>query len=784
MEHVLDVKKLVNELTLEEKASLCSGADFWHTKAIDRLNIPAAMVSDGPHGIRKQESLADHMGVAESIKAIGFPTASAMACSFDRDLLHKVGDALGEECVAEDLAVLLGPGINMKRSPICGRNFEYYSEDPVVAGELGAAFVNGVQEHGVGTSLKHFAANNQEWRRMSISAEIDERTLREIYLAAFETVVKKAQPWTIMCSYNRINGVYSCENDWLLNKVLRDEWGFEGLVMTDWGAMDERVPSLKAGLDLEMPDCHGETDKLIVKAVQSGELEESVLDTAVERILTMVDKYLTARKGIDPASMVHPLPSSVERGYDVAAHHALARTTAEQSAVLLKNEDILPLQKDKKIAFIGEFAKVPRIQGGGSSHINNTSIESALDAAGDSVSYAQGFHIDEETTDETLLQEAITLAKESDVAVIFAGLPDSFESEGFDRTHLNMPANQNELIARISEVQPNVVVVLHSGSPIAMPWLDKVAGVLQMYLAGQASGGAAVNLLFGDATPCGKLAETFPLHLEDNPSYLNFPGNREKVCYQEGVFIGYRYYDKKKMDVLFPFGYGLSYTDFTYSNMKVTVNGKNAADVDVIKETDEIVVSADITNTGNCDGAEIVQLYIKNPVVYEIRPEKELRDFAKVFLKAGETKTVTFTLNARAFSYYETRIHDWYAESGDYEILLASSSRDIRLQYTVSITGSKKIPFVADYVTTCEDVELFAKDGSALDEMLRRSGFAEATDHDGDDSMGSGTADMMKAMFTGTPLHSILSFSSEELTYEDIQDTIRKLNEAEKNNNY
>lgn len=784
MEHVLDVKKLVNELTLEEKASLCSGADFWHTEAIDRLNIPAAMVSDGPHGIRKQENLADHMGVAESIKAIGFPTASAMACSFDRDLLHKVGDALGEECVAEDLAVLLGPGINMKRSPICGRNFEYYSEDPVVAGELGAAFVNGVQEHGVGTSLKHFAANNQEWRRMSISAEIDERTLREIYLAAFETVVKKAQPWTIMCSYNRINGVYSCENDWLLNKVLRDEWGFEGLVMTDWGAMDERVPSLKAGLDLEMPDCHGETDKLIVKAVQSGELEESVLDTAVERILTMVDKYLTARKDIDPASMVHPLPSSVERGYDVAAHHALARTTAEQSAVLLKNEDILPLQKDKKIAFIGEFAKVPRIQGGGSSHINNTSIESALDAAGDSVSYAQGFHIDEETTDETLLQEAITLAKGSDVAVIFAGLPDSFESEGFDRTHLNMPANQNELIARISEVQPNVVVVLHSGSPIAMPWLDKVAGVLQMYLAGQASGGAAVNLLFGDATPCGKLAETFPLHLEDNPSYLNFPGNREKVCYQEGVFIGYRYYDKKKMDVLFPFGYGLSYTDFTYSNMKVTVNGKNAADVDVIKETDEIVVSADITNTGNCDGAEIVQLYIKNPVVYEIRPEKELRDFAKVFLKAGETKTVTFTLNARAFSYYETRIHDWYAESGDYEILLASSSRDIRLQDTVSITGSKKIPFVADYVTTCEDVELFAKDGSALDEMLRGSGFAEATDHDGDDSMGSGTADMMKAMFTGTPLHSILSFSSEELTYEDIQDTIRKLNEAEKNNNY
>lgn len=347
-----------------------------------------------------------------------------------------------------------------------------------------------------------------------------------------------------------------------------------------------------------------------------------------------------------------------------------------------------------------------------------------------------------------------------------------------------MPANQNELIARISEVQPNVVVVLHSGSPIAMPWLDKVAGVLQMYLAGQASGGAAVNLLFGDATPCGKLAETFPLHLEDNPSYLNFPGNREKVCYQEGVFIGYRYYDKKKMDVLFPFGYGLSYTDFTYSNMKVTVNGKNAADVDVIKKPMKLlsVLTLQIPVT-----ATVLKSYsyiLKILSYMKSRSEKELRDFAKVFLKAGETKTVTFTLNARAFSYYETRIHDWYAESGDYEILLASSSRDIRLQDTVSITGSKKIPFVADYITTCEDVELFAKDGSALDEMLRGSGFAEATDHDGDDSMGSGTADMMKAMFTGTPLHSILSFSSEELTYEDIQDTIRKLNEAEKNNNY
>lgn len=775
MKQILDVPNLVQQLTLEEKASLCSGADFWHTETIERLGIPAAMVSDGPHGIRKQENLTDHMGVAESIKAIGFPTASAMACSFDKDLLYQVGTALGEECVAEDLAVLLGPGVNLKRSPICGRNFEYYSEDPVVSGEMAAAFVNGVQSQGVGTSLKHFAANNQEWHRMSISAEIDERTLRELYLTAFETVVKKAQPWTIMCSYNRINGVYSCENKWLLNDVLRDEWGFKGLVMTDWGAMNERVPSLKAGLDLEMPDCHGETDKLIVKAVQDGSLQEEVLDTAVTRVLTLVNQYLNTRASIDK-TIPHPIPSDPERAYDTEAHHQLARETAEQSAVLLKNDGILPLQADQRIAFIGEFADKPRIQGGGSSHINNTRIDSALDAAGDCVTYAQGFVIDSEETDEKLLNEAVAVAKDCDIAVIFAGLPDSFESEGFDRTHLDMPVNQNALIDAVCKVQPNTVVVLHNGSPIVMPWLDSVKGVLEMYLAGQASGAAAVNLLFGQANPSGKLAETFPLRLEDNPSYLNFPGNRSKVCYNEGVFIGYRYYDKKKMDVLFPFGYGLSYTTFAYDNLCIT-DGNVKVDAPVNDDT-PLQVSVDITNTGSVAGAEVVQLYVKNPVVYEIRPEKELRAFEKVFLAPGETKTVHFTLTKRAFTYYETRIHDWYAESGDYEILIGASSRDIRLAQTITIRSTGTIPFVADETTTCEDVELFAKDGSPLDEMLAKSGFAEATARDDEDeAMGSGTADMMKAMFTGTPLHSILSFSGEELTYEDIQETIRKLNE-------
>ena len=767
----MNIDKILKELTLEEKASLCSGSDFWHTEEIKRLDIPSIMVSDGPHGLRKMRDDTDNPN--EAIKAVCFPCACALACSFDRKLLTTLGKALGEECQAEDVSVILGPGCNIKRSPLCGRNFEYFSEDPYLASQLATAHIKGVQSKGVGTSLKHFAMNNQETRRMSYSANVDERTFHEIYLSAFETPVKEAKPWTVMCSYNRINGEYSSQNKLLLTDILRNEWGYEGLVVSDWGAVDDRPLGVAAGLDLEMPTSNGKNDELIIEAVNNGSLSMKDLDKAVRNVLTLIQK---AEDGY-----------AIATKWDKEKQHELAGKIESECAVLLKNDDkILPLDKSAKIAFIGEFADKPRYQGGGSSHINSFKVTSALEAVKgmDNITYAQGFVTDRDETVDELLDEAVELAKNSDVAVIFAGLPDSFESEGFDRTHLNMPANQNELIARISEVQPNVVVVLHSGSPIAMPWLDKVAGVLQMYLAGQASGGAAVNLLFGDATPCGKLAETFPLHLEDNPSYLNFPGNREKVCYQEGVFIGYRYYDKKKMDVLFPFGYGLSYTDFTYSNMKVTVNGKNATDVDVIKETDEIIVSADITNTGNCDGAEIVQLYIKNPVVYEIRPEKELRDFAKIFLKAGETKAVTFTLNARAFSYYETRIHDWYAESGDYEILLASSSRDIRLQDTVSITGSKKIPFVADYVTTCEDVELFAKDGSALDEMLRGSGFAEATDHDGDDSMGSGTADMMKAMFTGTPLHSILSFSSEELTYEDIQNTIRKLNEAEKNNNY
>jgi beta-glucosidase len=679
----------------------------------------------------------------------------------------------------------------MKRSPLCGRNFEYYSEDPVLAGEMGSAFVNGVQKNKIGTSLKHFAANNQEYRRMSISAQIDERTLREIYLAGFERIIKKSQPWTVMCSYNRINGTYSCENQWLLDEVLRKEWGFEGLVMTDWGAMNERVKALTAGLDLEMPDCHGETDQQIVEAVQQGSLDIRVLDQTVRRILTLVDKYTSNMKK--------------DASYDREAHHLLAKKTACDSAVLLKNEGILPLKKEQNVAVIGAFAKHPRFQGGGSSHINCYKIESAMDLLEqeDNVSYAQGYTLEKDEIDPALEKEAVELAQKSDVAVIFAGLPDAFESEGFDRDHLNMPSCQNHLIDAVCDVQPNTVVVLHNGSPILMPWIDKVKGILEMYLAGQAAGSAAVDLLYGNVNPSGKLAETFPLRLEDNPSYLNFPGNRNEVCYQEGIFIGYRYYDKKKMDVLFPFGYGLSYTTFQYSNPKLTVNGRSISGTTVssinnggvisehspetttvipsisAKDRDHILVSVDITNTGILAGQEVVQLYVKNPDCPDMRPDKELKDFAKIRLEPRETKTVTFELDYRCFAYYNCELNDWYAPTGDYELLLAASSRDVRQKLSLHLESTTKLPFYVTDTSSCGDVFAFANDPSPLEAMLEKSKFADATNKEEDDCMGAGTSKMMQAMFADTPLHSILSFSGEDLTWEDIQNTIRAINEKQ-----
>ncbi len=675
-----NVKELVQQMTLEEKAGMCSGLDFWHLKGVERLGVPSVMVSDGPHGLRKQDHQADHLGINDSIKAVCFPPAVLSACSFDRELLTEMGTAIGKEAQATDLSVVLGPAVNIKRSPLCGRNFEYYSEDPYLAGEIAAAFINGVQSQHVGTSIKHFAANNQEYHRMSASSEADERTLREIYLPAFETAVKKAQPYTVMCSYNRLNGTYASENPWLLTDVLRGEWGFEGYVMSDWGAVNDRVAGLKAGLDLEMPSSGGVNDLEIIKAVKDGSLDETVLDQAVERILAIVYRYLDNRQ---------------EESLNLESDHELACHIAEESIVLLKNEDqVLPLSGQESIAFIGGFAKTPRFQGGGSSHINCFRTDSALDmasAAGYTVTYAPGFPTDRDVYDKAAAAEALQIAASADKAVIFAGLPDSFESEGYDRSHMRLPDCQNRLISEILRVQPNTIIVLHNGSPVEMPWRSDAKGILEAYLGGQAVGAAVINILYGNVNPSGKLAVTMPVKLSDNPAHLNF-GEGDKVHYSEGVFVGYRYYDAKEMEVAFPFGHGLSYTEFSYSNLRTDKN--------TLTDTDTLTVSVDVTNIGGRAGKETVQFYIGDQTGCCRRPEKELKEFKKVSLQPGETKTVSVTLDVRSFAWYNTELHDWFIGSGTYEILVGASSRDIRESITVQMSSAQQLPLHVHMNTT------------------------------------------------------------------------------------
>jgi len=545
---IRDIKKIISEMTLEEKASMCSGLDSWHTKGLKRLEIPSVMMSDGPHGLRKQAKGSDH---SESMPAICFPSGATLACSWDRKLIEKVGIALGEECQAEGVSIILGPSANIKRSPLCGRNFEYFSEDPYLSSQMAEHHIKGVQSQGVGASLKHFLANNQEHRRMSVDTIIDERTLREIYLASFEEAVKQAQPWTVMCSYNKVNGEYCSENKYLLTDILKDEWGHKGFVISDWGAVNERVKGLAAGLELEMPSSGGVGDKKIIKAVESGQLDEEVLNKAVERLLTVILKAENNKKE--------------NVSYDKDEHHQLAREVAGECIVLLKNEDnILPLKKNGTIALVGAFAKTPRYQGGGSSHINPTKIDNAhnemVKIAGNSVKikYAQGYPLDSDEIDEILINEAKEAAKNTDIAVVFVGLPERYESEGYDRNHMDIPENHKKLIEAVAEVQKNTIVLLSNGAPMEMPWIGKVKGIVETYLGGQAVGGAIADVLFGITNPCGKLAETFPMKLSHNPSYINFPGEEDKVEYKEGLFVGYRYYDRKGIEPLFPFGHGLS----------------------------------------------------------------------------------------------------------------------------------------------------------------------------------------------------------------------------------
>jgi beta-glucosidase len=754
-----EIEEIVAQMTLEEKASLCSGGDFWHTKTVERLGVPDIMVSDGPHGLRKQKEEADHLGVNDSIVAVCYPAGCALAASFDRALLEEMGEAIGDSCQAEGVGVILGPAVNIKRSPLCGRNFEYYSEDPYAAGEIAAAYIKGVQSRQVGTSIKHFMANSQETRRMSSDSRMDERTMREIYLPAFETAVRKSKPWTVMCSYNRINGTYAAENRKLLTDILRDEWGFDGFVVSDWGAVNDRVEGIKAGLDLEMPPSFGVNDKLIEKAVREGRLEEAVLDEAVIRILDIVYRYAEHRD----ANAV----------FDRQAQHELSRKVAEGSLVLLKNDNILPLQKEQKIAFIGQYAAKPRYQGGGSSHINSFRITGAYELVKEmpNVTYAQGFDDAKDEVDEKLLAEAIDAAKNADVAVIFAGLPDAFESEGYDRAHMQMPTSQNKLIEEIAKVQPNVVVVLHNGSPVEMPWISKVKGVLEAYLGGEAVGEAEYRILFGEVNPSGKLAETFPVQLEDNPSFLYYIGEEDVVEYREGVFVGYRYYDKKKVEVLFPFGHGLSYTTFAYSNLKLSQKS--------IKDTDVLTVTADITNTGKMSGKETVQLYVEDVESTVLRPIRELKGFEKVELAPGETKTVTFTLDTRAFAYYNTQINTFHVETGDFRICLGSSSRDIRLEETVYVESTQKLPRKYHLNTTFGDIQKDEKAAKYLEPLYAASTMADACDTNSAEGLGTSSKAMQDAMMQYMPLRAMLSFQNGTIDYEQLQEILDKMNQPE-----
>ena len=748
-----NLNELISKMTLEEKAGLCSGLDFWTTKPIDRLGVPSIMLTDGPHGLRKQAGGADHVGINDSVPATCFPAGATLACSWDRNLVKEVGVALGEECQAEDVAVILGPGANIKRSPLCGRNFEYFSEDPYLSSHMAISHIDGVQSQGVGTSLKHYAVNNQEHRRMSVNAVLDERVLREIYLASFEEAVKQSQPWTVMASYNRVNGVYASEHPYLLRSILKKEWGHEGIVVSDWGAVNERVDALKAGLELQMPADGGYGDQKIITAVQEGLLDEAVLDEAVYRMLSLVFKSVEGKK--EGAT------------YSKEDHHALARKVASESMVLLKNEnDILPLSTKANIAVLGSFAVSPRYQGGGSSHINPTFMDNPLEeikrlAKKGNITYAKGYELSHDEVDGALIEEAKKVAQHADVVVIFAGLPERYESEGYDRTHIQIPKNHQVLIEEIASLHQNVIVVLQNGSVIEMPWINHVQGVLEAYLGGQATGGAIADVLFGVTNPSGKLAETFPLRLEHNPSHLNFPGEEDRVEYKEGLFVGYRYYDVKQLDVQFPFGHGLSYTTFAYSNLHV--------DKKEIQDTDHVLVSVDVTNTGTRVGKEVVQLYVRDKESAIIRPDKELKGFEKIELQPGETKTVQFKLDKRSFAYYETQLSDWHVETGEFDILIAKSSTEVVLKETIVVKSDVVLKKEYTRNSLLGDLMKDEKARPVIEGMMKgmQEQFGDVGEMD----------EMMVAIMNYMPVRAMVAFSQGAFSEETLGALLHSLNE-------
>lgn len=655
-----DVKTILSQLTLEEKASLASGKTFWTTKPIERLGVPSALMTDGPHGLRKEQGAEEEKGLTNvmkgSEKATCFPTAVTTASTWDPELLARVGKAIGEEAKDQDVSTVLGPGTNIKRSPLCGRNFEYFSEDPFLAGEMSTAYVNGMQEIGVGCSLKHYCGNNQEYFRMSIDSLIDERALREIYLPAFENTVKRAQPWQVMCSYNKLNGTYLSDNKRMLTDILRKEWHFEGIVVSDWGATNDRVEGVRAGMDLQMPTCKGADDRKIVKAVKAGELKEEELDVTTERVLDYVKKCVENKP-----------EKPFKADYD--AHHKLCREVGAKGAVLLKNNGALPLSSEEKIVLVGKLAEESRYQGAGSSRIECNRLvhlTEALTASGKNFVYEPGYVLEGEGRNAELLKKAVEAAKSATKVVAVIGLTDLYESEGFDRTHMDLPAGHNELIEELCKVNDNVVVVLQGGSPVTMPWRDKVAAILNVYLQGEAVGESTMDVLYGNINPGGKLAETYPLSIGDVLAQKYFPMGPKTVEYRESIFVGYRYFDSAKKEVAYPFGFGLSYTTFKVSDFEISGT-----------YNDKFAVSCTVTNTGDKEGSEVVQIYVGQVDSPIFKAEKELKGFKRVYLAAGESKRVKITLNESAFAFYNTAVSDWSVLSGAYRISVGTSSRDI-----------------------------------------------------------------------------------------------------------
>lgn len=792
-----NVETLVQALTLEEKAQLCTGKDFWFLHGVERLGLPSIMVTDGPHGLRKQSGAGDHVGLNASVPATCFPTASATAASWNPELIEEMGRALGAECRAQDVSVLLGPGTNLKRNPLGGRNFEYFSEDPMMGGDFSTAWIKGVQSQDVGTSLKHYAVNNHELGRMTVDAVIDQRTLREMYLPAFEQAVKNAQPWTVMNSYNKVNGTYAAEHKQLLHDILVEEWGFEGIVVTDWGANNDRVAGLKAGQTLEMPSSGDMNTKKILAAIDAGDLSVEQLDYAVTRLLQLIVKSKAALEAPKVA-------------VDLEQHHVLARQIAQESCVLLKNDQqLLPVTTAAKVAVIGALATNTRYQGAGSSKINPFKLEQPLEEiekryGKENVQFAPGYHLDD-TPDAQALDAAFNVAADADVVFVFAGLTPKYESEGFDRKHLNLPQVQLDLIEALKPLHSKVVVILQNGAPVVMPFLESVGAVLEAYLGGQAGASAVASILSGDINPSGKLAETFPLSLDDVPSTPYFPGNGRQVQYREGIWVGYRYFDSVKKPVLFPFGHGLSYTSFSYSDLVIDAEQPLTA-----TNTHSLSVGVTVTNTGDRDGAEVVQLYLGQQAPSVPRPEKALRAYKKVFLKAGESQHLNFTLDYRAFAFWDVSKNDWVAESDWYTLYVGASVADIRLQADIELeTDTRKMPRnsalqayfkpeqrsfsdaafrallghdipeqepITPYHlnSTLGDIRATKEGAIAFDKVFKVFSAMMA----GDENSSAAEADhlMAVAMVEDMPLRNLAVFNREQFSEQDVLDMIDRLN--------